>query len=67
LSAVQEWPAFAAYTWDGLMAEWGRTIEGLADEYANGVARNQSLRADDMRYCDVLPFLRLTEEYKRVD
>ncbi|RTZ44692.1 hypothetical protein EKL30_09035 [Candidimonas sp. SYP-B2681] len=67
LSAVQEWPAFTDYTWNGLMAEWRRTIEGLADEYANGVACNQSLRADDIKYCDVLPFLRLTEEYQRVD
>ncbi len=67
LSAVREWPAFSDYTWDGLMAEWRRTIEGLANEYADGIARNQSLRADDMKYCDVLPFLRLTEEYKRVD
>ncbi|NYT62050.1 PD-(D/E)XK nuclease family protein [Alcaligenaceae bacterium] len=67
LSTLQEWPAFAAYDWNGLMAEWRHTIEGLAQEYAEGVARNASLRVDDIRYCDVLPFLRLTEEYQRVD
>jgi RecB family exonuclease len=67
LSAVQEWPAFSDYTWDRLMAEWRGTIESLATEYAAGIARNESLRPDDIKYCDVLPFLRLTEEYPRAD
>lgn len=67
LSALQDWPAFADYTWSGLMAEWRRTIESLAEEYAAGIARNETLRPDDIKYCDVLPFLRLTEEYQRVD
>ncbi|MGP1613587.1 MAG: PD-(D/E)XK nuclease family protein, partial [Pollutimonas bauzanensis] len=67
LSAVNEWPAFAGYTWDRLMSEWRHTIESLAREYAAGVARNESLRPDDIRFCDVLPFLRLTEEYRHAD
>ncbi|WP_353146298.1 PD-(D/E)XK nuclease family protein [Pollutimonas bauzanensis] len=67
LSTLQAWPAFAGYSWNGLMAEWRRTIESLADEYAAGAARNETWRADDIKYCDVLPFLRLTEEYQRVD
>lgn len=67
LSAVNEWPAFADHSWDTLMAEWRRTIESLAQEYVAGVARNESLRPDDIKYCDVLPFLRLNEEYPHVD
>ena len=65
ISAVQDWPAFAHVTWAGLMSQWRRTIEGLAQEFCAGDARNVSLRADDIAYCDVLPFLRLNEEFPR--
>lgn len=67
VAALKEWPAFADYSWPQLMAEWRQTIEGLATEFASGMARNHSLRADDLQYCDVLPFLRLTEDYQRVE
>lgn len=67
LSSVSDWPAFAGHSWDTLMAEWRHTIENLAQEYVAGVARNESLRPDDIKYCDVLPFLRLNEEYPHVD
>ncbi len=67
LSALADWPAFAEYTWDQLMHAWRQVICQMADEYVAGVARNQSLRPDDIQYCDVLPFLRLNEEYPRVD
>lgn len=67
LAALADWPAFADYTWEQLMNEWRRVICQMADEYVAGVARNQSLRPDDIQYCDVLPFLRLNEEYHRVD
>jgi probable DNA repair protein len=67
LASLAHWPAFVDYSWDRLMAEWRSTIEDLAREYASGVARNQSLRPDDIQYCDVSPFLRLTEDYRRVD
>ena len=67
LSAVNDWPAFAGHSWDTLMAEWRHTIKSLAQEYIAGVARNESLRSDDIKYCDVLPFLRLNEEYPHVD
>ncbi|NYT60088.1 PD-(D/E)XK nuclease family protein [Alcaligenaceae bacterium] len=67
LAALADWPAFAGYSWDELMGEWRRIICLMADEYAAGVARNHSLRPDDIQYCDVLPFLRLNEEYHRVD
>lgn len=67
LSALSDWPDFATLSWEQLMAKWRETIQGLADEYASGYARNHSLRADDLQYCDVLPFLRLTEDIARVD
>ncbi|AEC18628.1 hypothetical protein PT7_0088 [Pusillimonas sp. T7-7] len=67
LSALADWPMFADCTWEQLMGEWRRIICQMADEYAAGVARNHSLRPDDIQYCDVLPFLRLNEEYTRVD
>ncbi|HWK69633.1 MAG TPA: PD-(D/E)XK nuclease family protein [Burkholderiaceae bacterium] len=67
LSAPQDWPDFAGQSWAGLMAQWRGAIHALADEYVAGHAGNRTLRADDLRYCDVLPFLRLTEEYRRDD
>lgn len=67
LASLQDWPEFAGYSWEQLMAQWRETIEQLAQEYAGGVARNQVLRQDDLEYCDVLPFLRLGEEFPRVD
>lgn len=67
LAALSDWSMFAACSWDQLMGEWRRIICQMADEYAAGVARNQNLRPDDIQYCDVLPFLRLNEEYSRVD
>lgn len=62
LASLDEWPEFAGLSWDRLMAQWRATIEGLAQEFVEGVARNSSLRADDIKYCDVRPFLRLNEE-----
>ncbi|NYT86332.1 PD-(D/E)XK nuclease family protein [Pollutimonas harenae] len=67
LSTLTDWSMFAGSTWEQLMSEWRRIICQMADEYAAGVARNHSLRPDDIQYCDVLPFLRLNEEYTRVD
>lgn len=55
------WAAFDGLGWDGVLARWKGAVETLADEYAAGVARNVSLRADDLTYCDALPFLRLEE------
>lgn len=64
LATLDDWPAFAGYSWERLMNEWRDAIQGLAGEYAAGKADNRSARPDDIRYCDVLPFLRLTEEYE---
>ncbi|MYN13238.1 hypothetical protein GSY71_08785 [Pusillimonas sp. TS35] len=63
VAGLDDWPAFKGLAWQDVMQRWRTTIEALADEYAQGVARNTSLRADDLRYCDVRPFLRLTEQY----
>jgi probable DNA repair protein len=67
VATLDQWPDFAGMTWDQLMAQWRENIHGLADEFARGWARNQSMHPDDIKYCDVIPFLRLTEEYQRVD
>lgn len=66
-AALGDWPDFQHLTWEGLMAQWKDMIEKLADEYAQGVATNSSLRPDDLKYCDVLPFLRLNQESSDVD
>ncbi|TEA80287.1 hypothetical protein ERE07_03020 [Allopusillimonas ginsengisoli] len=67
VAALDDWPVFAGRQWEDVMQQWRRTIEQLAQEYASGVARNEYLRLDDIRYCDALPFLRLTEEYPSDD
>jgi probable DNA repair protein len=66
LAQLAQWPAFAGYAWQDLLGHWRAGIQGLADEFAAGMARNHSLRADDVQYCDVLPFLRLNEEAPHV-
>lgn len=67
LVSPRAWPAFAELGWEDLMARWRRTIHQLAREYISGHAANQSLRPDDIEYCDILPFLRLNEDDKRVE
>jgi probable DNA repair protein len=67
VASLNEWEDFAGMTWNQLMAQWRENIHGLADEFAGGWARNQSIHPNDIKYCDVVPFLRLTEEYQRVD
>ncbi len=63
VASLDDWPAFEGRQWEEVMGQWRRTIEALAQEYAEGLARNEYLRKDDIRYCDALPFLRLNEEY----
>ncbi|MBV6306835.1 PD-(D/E)XK nuclease family protein, partial [Candidimonas humi] len=62
LNGLQDWPECAGLSWDDLLRRWRAAVEQLAGEYAAGIARNEFLRRDDMKYCDVLPFLRLEEE-----
>jgi len=51
-----------AGSWSELMRRWRAAIETMAQEYVDGVAVNDNLRDDDLKYCDVRPFLRLEEE-----
>ena len=52
-------------------ANWSEFIQHLQqqvvlmrDEFLQGVARNQFYAEDDLMYCDVLPFLRLNQEFE---
>ncbi|TAL77205.1 MAG: hypothetical protein EPN76_08780 [Burkholderiaceae bacterium] len=62
LANPEDWPGFAGQSWEQVLAQWRAAISGLAQEFVDGVAVNRNLRADDIKYCDVLPFLRLNEE-----
>lgn len=57
------WEAFENMSWDQVLTGWKQTIQGMADEFSQGHAANHFVDRNDLRYCDVLPFLRLTEEY----
>lgn len=52
------------HSWNTLLSTWRQAIHLLAQEFNAGVAPNQSVSMDDLRYCDVLPFLRLHDEPK---
>ena len=54
--------AFEGRTWTDILERWRDGIEGLADEYAAGYAANVTVRPDDLKYCDAMPFLRLDLE-----
>lgn len=47
--------------WSSLLASWRAAINGLADEFIAGDARNVYATLKDLTYCDVMPFLRLNE------
>lgn len=66
-AVLNEWADFQHLSWEGLMSQWRAMIEGLADEYANGVAVNAYFKATDLTYCDALPFLRLNQEVAHDD
>ena len=67
LAGPGDCPGFEDMSWAQLTAHWRDAIHMLAQEYADGVAVNQSLREDDLQYCDALPFLRLNEEAGHAD
>lgn len=50
---------FEGLSWNDIVRNWRDAIEGLADEFMNGVANNRAYRRDDLKFCDALPFLRL--------
>ncbi|MGE4124821.1 MAG: PD-(D/E)XK nuclease family protein [Pusillimonas sp.] len=47
--------------WGGVLSGWRTAIEGLADEFIAGDARNVFFKIHDLEWCDVSPFLRLDE------
>lgn len=57
------WEAFEGLSWGQVLENWQSAIHTVADEFARGWAANTSVNADDLKFCDVLPFLRLNEEY----
>lgn len=62
LASPADWPLYADHSWERLMDDWRRAIEGLADEYAAGRAANEIRNPADLDYCDARPFLRLNED-----
>lgn len=63
ISHFTSWEAFEGMSWHQVLQRWQGAIQTIADEFAQGWAANISADVDDLKYCDVLPFLRLTEEY----
>ena len=47
--------------WGAVLSGWRTAIEGLANEFIAGDARNMFVKTQDLVWCDVLPFLRLDE------
>lgn len=48
--------------WADQVQAWQHAIRALADEFLQGQAANQVWNENDLKYCDVLAFLRLNEE-----
>lgn len=61
------WEAFEGLSWAQVLSRWQDAIENMATEFSQGHASNTSVDKADLMYCDVLSFLRLTEEYPSVD
>ena len=61
LASVSDWPAFEGLDWSAVLVRWRQAIEGLANDFIRGDARNRFEKRADLDYCDVLPFLRLNE------
>ena len=49
-------------SWGAAMQRLHDSITRLADEFLRGVAVNQSFNKNDLKFCDVLPILRVYEE-----
>lgn len=48
--------------WDALKMHLQKQVLAMRDEFLAGYAVNQVVDENDLRYCEVLPFLRLTQE-----
>ncbi|MDO8694555.1 MAG: PD-(D/E)XK nuclease family protein [Sheuella sp.] len=53
---------FEDASWNDAMQRLHHCIERLADEFLQGVAVNQSFHKNDLKFCDVMPILRVYEE-----
>ena len=53
---------FTDTSWDETMQRLQKGIVALADEFLQGVATNQSYNKNDLKYCDVMPILRVYAE-----
>lgn len=58
-----DWDAFQGAGWADVLAQWRTSIQALAQEFSDGYASNVYSDVRDLEYCDVMPFLRLSEEY----
>ncbi|MFA5521801.1 MAG: PD-(D/E)XK nuclease family protein [Castellaniella sp.] len=61
LSRPEDSRPFAGMSWMAVLQHWRTAIGKLAAEFAGGHAANQIQDLADLRYCDVLPFLRLSQ------
>lgn len=57
------WDVFEGLSWAQVLQRWQKAIEAMAVEFSRGCAVNSCTDAGDLDFCDVTPFLRLTEEY----
>ncbi len=53
---------FDDISWDAAMQRLHNSMTLLADEFLQGVAVNQSFNKHDLKFCDVMPILRVYEE-----
>lgn len=63
VSHFTSWDAFEGMSWSQVLSRWQTAIEIMANEFSQGYAANVTVDKNDIMYCDVLPFLRLTEEH----
>ncbi len=62
VSLISKVSKLSSFSWDELMQHWEKSLKEIATEFVSGVAINSFYDEDDMRFCDVMPFLRLNQE-----
>ena len=58
---------FSGRDWLGAMTKMQHDIQVLTKEFVTGCARNESLRKDDLIYCDIKPLLRYFDRDEDAD
>ncbi len=61
IAGAKGFPADAVPDWPALLARWRESIAALAREVRDGEAGVDYAREADLKYCEVLPLLRLPE------